>query len=122
MDAMSSLMRGHIDRLGILLSSLCALHCAASIALVMVLGASGAVLLNPAIHKVGLVVAALTAMVAIGVGTLRHRRVMPAALATGGLSFLGAAVVAGHGLDELLLTAIGLVLVAAAHLVNLRRC
>ncbi len=122
MIAMSTRLRGRIDRLGILLSSLCAVHCAASLALVAALGAGGGALLHPAIHKVGLVFAALLALAAIGVGTFHHRRAAPAALATGGLVFLGAAVAAGHGPAELVLTAVGLVFVAAAHLVNLRRC
>ncbi len=50
-------IRGRLDRAGMVLSGLCALHCVAGIVLVAVLGIGGGILLNPVIHRVGLAAA-----------------------------------------------------------------
>ncbi len=110
-----------LDRLGMLLSGLCALHCITGIVLVAVLGIGGGILLDPAIHRVGLALATLTAAVAIGLGALRHRRAAPFVVAMTGLTFMGGALAVDHGLEEAVLTIIGVSLVAAAHIMNLRR-
>jgi hypothetical protein len=113
-------LRARVDRLGILLSCLCALHCVAGVVLVAGLGVGGGLLLHPAIHRAGLVVATIIAAAAIGLGALRHRRRAPFVVAMTGLSFMGGALAVGHGPDEMVLTIIGVVLVAAGHLLNLR--
>ena len=110
-----------LDRLGVLLSFLCAVHCVTGILIVAVLGLGGGLLLHPAIHKVGLGIATIIAGVAIGVGALHHRRAAPLLVAVTGLCFMGAALAAGHGIEEMVLTVVGVVLVAAGHLLNLRR-
>ncbi len=109
------------DRLGIVMSGLCALHCAASLVLVGMLGFAGTMLLHPAIHKVGLVIAVLVATAAIGVGAVRRWRTKPVLLATCGIASLAAAVSVGHGIAELPLTMIGLAFIATAHWTNLQR-
>ena len=110
-----------LDRLGVLLSFLCAVHCVTGILIVAVLGVGGGLLLHPAVHKVGLAVATIIAAVAIGLGALHHRRAAPLLVAVTGLGFMGAALAAGHGVQEMALTIIGVILVAAGHLLNLRR-
>ncbi|MCA1661477.1 MAG: MerC domain-containing protein, partial [Novosphingobium sp.] len=45
------LIRDRFDRVGILLSGLCAVHCLATLVLVAVLGLGGSVLLDPAVHR-----------------------------------------------------------------------
>lgn len=113
-------IRGRLDRAGMLLSALCVLHCIAGLVLVAGLGLSAGFLLDPAVHKVGLLLATLVAGVAIGIGAVRHRRSGPFVTAMTGLSFMGGALAVGHGPEEVVLTIIGVGLVAAGHLFNLR--
>ena len=117
----SRLSGGRFDRLGIIMSGLCALHCAVSLVLVSMLGFAGTLLLHPAIHKVGLVIAVLVATATIGVGAVRRWRTKPVLLATCGIASLGAALSVGHGIEELPLTVLGLALIASAHWTNMRR-
>ena len=58
----SFLTRLRLDRAGIALSGLCALHCFASILLVGALGLGGQWLLAPEIHETGLMLAILVAV------------------------------------------------------------
>lgn len=120
-DSSADLLRGRFDRLGVLISGLCMVHCVAGLFLIGVLGLGGGVLLNPAIHRFGLVAAFLVGMATIGAGALRHGHRLPLALGTTGLALMAAAIVSDHGTGEALLTICGVVLVASAHIVNLRR-
>ena len=113
-------IRGKLDRVGVLLSALCLLHCVAGLVLVAGLGLGAGIFLDPVIHKVGLVLATLVAGVAIGIGAIRHRRAKPFVVAMTGLSFMGGALAVGHGYEEAVLTIIGVGLVALGHLLNLR--
>lgn len=113
-------LRRRLDRAGVALASLCALHCVASVLVVSGIGLGSQFLLHPAIHKWGLLAAALIAAVAIGWGALQHRRRAPFVIAMTGLSFMGGALAAPHGLYEAVLTIIGVVLVALGHVLNLR--
>lgn len=120
-DSSADIVRGRFDRLGVLISGLCMVHCVAGLFLIGVLGLGGGVLLNPAIHRFGLVAAFLVGMFTIGAGALRHGHRLPLALGTTGLALMAAAIVSDHGTGEALLTICGVVLVASAHIVNLRR-
>lgn len=120
MAAIAPWIRGKMDRVGMILSALCLLHCVAGIVLVAGLGLGATFLLDPAIHKVGLLLATLVAGVAIGFGAVRHRRAGPFVVAMTGLSFMGGALAVGHGAQEAIFTMIGVGLVAAGHLLNLR--
>lgn len=113
-------IRHRFDRLGMTLSCLCAVHCVASLVVVSALGLGGTFLLDPAIHRWGLVVATLVAAVAIGLGALKHRRAAPFVTAMTGLSFMGGALAVPHGVEEAVLTIIGVSLVALGHVLNLR--
>jgi hypothetical protein len=86
-DAMHSI-RDRLDSLGIMLSGLCAVHCVLSIVLVSLLGLGGEVLLNPAIHRIGLALAVLVGMVTIGIGVMRHGRMSVLAIGFTGLSLM----------------------------------
>lgn len=112
--------RRRLDKLGIGLAGLCALHCIATIVLVSILGLGGHFLLEPVIHRIGLLLALIVAAVAIGWGALRHRRAAPFVVAMMGLSFMGGALAMPHGDGELILTLIGVTLVSFGHLLNLR--
>ena len=115
-------IRQRLDRVGIGLSGLCALHCIASIALVSGLGIGGEFLLSPEIHRWGLLVATLIAGVALGWGALRHRMAMPFVIAMTGLTFMGAALAVPHGYKEAILTILGVALVSLGHILNMRHC
>jgi hypothetical protein len=114
-------LKGRMDRLGVLLSCLCLVHCVVGLILVAGMGAGASFLLDPAIHKFGLLLATIVAGAAIGLGAFRHRRVAPFVVAMTGLSFMGAALAVGHGYEEAVLTVIGVILVAAGHVLNLRK-
>jgi hypothetical protein len=112
--------RGRLDRAGVLLSSLCALHCVLGIVIVAGLGVGGGLLLDPIIHRIGLLIATIVAGVAIGIGAIQHRRAAPFVVAMTGLSFMGGGLAVDHGVEEAVLTIIGVTLVAAGHLLNIR--
>lgn len=120
MSSNSSWIRGRLDRAGVVLSALCLVHCVLGLVLVAGLGLGGTLLLDPDIHRWGLLLATIIAGVAIGIGAVRHRRAKPFVVAMTGLSFMGGALAVGHGMEEALLTMIGVTLVAAGHILNLR--
>lgn len=113
-------IRGRLDRLGVVLSALCLIHCLTGFVLVAGLGLGASFLLDPDIHRYGLVLAIIVAGIAIGIGAVRHRRRLPFVVAMTGLSFMGGALAVGHGTEEVVLTMIGVTLVAAGHVLNLR--
>ena len=114
-------LRSRLDRFGVLLSGLCMIHCLAGLFLVGVLGLGGGVLLNPEIHHIGLVLAIAIGAATIGMGALRRGHRLPLVLGVAGLSLMTAAVMVGHGSAESVLTIGGVLLVASAHVINMRR-
>lgn len=113
-------LRERLDRTGIILSGLCAVHCVLGIVVVSVLGLGGEALLNPAIHRIGLVVAVLVGGVSLGFGVLRHGRIGPLFIGGAGLLLMLGGILVRHGTAEALLTIPGVLLVALAHVLNLR--
>ncbi len=120
MDFRSLSNRIRLDAVGIALSGLCAVHCVLTIVLISSIGFAGSWLLSPELHRWGLVAATLIAGVAIGIGAIRHRRRMPFVVAMTGLTFMGGALAAPHGIEEAVLTIIGVGLVSLGHILNLR--
>lgn len=114
-----SSIRERFDRAGVVLSGLCLVHCLASIAVLSAFGFGGE-LLAPEFHKWGLAIALVIAAVAIGWGAIEHRRAVPFVVAMMGLTFMGGALAAPHGLYEAVLTIIGVALVSIGHILNLR--
>jgi hypothetical protein len=113
-------IRSRLDRVGIVLSGLCLIHCLAGLFLVALLGLGGGWLLAPEIHRVGLGLAILVGLLTIGLGALRHGKGGPLALASLGMALMGMALVVGHGVGEAAFTVGGVALVAWAHILNLR--
>jgi hypothetical protein len=113
-------IRDRLDRAGVLLSGLCALHCVLGIVLVSVLGLGGQALLAPAIHEIGLVLAIAVGAVTLGLGVARHGQTGPLVIGACGIGLMSAALFVGHGLPEAVLTIGGVALVATAHIRNLR--
>ena len=113
-------IRDRLDRTGIFLSGLCVVHCLAGLVLVSVLGLGGEALLAPIWHRAGLALAIVIGGVAIGLGAKRHGRLAPLAVAALGLALMGGGLLVDHGAREAILTVCGVLLVATAHILNLR--
>lgn len=117
-------LRRRLDHLGIGIAGLCALHCLATLAVISALGLGGVwgghFLLDENIHRIGLALALVVGGLAIGWGLLRHGRMLPFGIAMAGLALMAAALLVPHGANEFLLTLVGVALVSAAHLINLR--
>ena len=113
-------IRDRLDRVGVLLSGLCALHCVLGIVLVSVVGLGGEAFLSPEIHRIGLVLAILVGLVTLGMGVRRHGQVGPLVIGACGVTLMAAALAVGHGVSEAVLTIAGVGLVALAHIRNLR--
>ena len=113
-------MRDRFDRLGIVLSGLCAVHCLVTLLLVAGLGLSGGILLDPALHRVGLALAIVVGAVALGFGLARHGKREPLAIGAVGLALMTLALLTGHSPAEAGLTIAGVALVALAHWRNVK--
>ncbi|MDR7102246.1 MerC domain-containing protein [Croceicoccus sp. BE223] len=120
MDRPSPLSRIKLDRFGIALSGLCAVHCVGSILLVGIIGLGGEWLLAPAIHEYGLALAVVIGALTIGIGVRRHGRIAPLVLGGFGIALMTLALIGPHGVGEALLTIAGVLCVAVAHVLNLR--
>lgn len=120
MNAALIRFRSQLDRFGLILSGLCAVHCVLGVVIVLGFGLGGGLLLNPAIHRYGLLVATVTAALAIGLGAIRHGRRAPFVIAVAGLLLMGAGLAVPHGVAEATLTVLGVTLVALGHVLNLR--
>ncbi len=113
-------VRHWLDRAGVVLSALCAAHCIAGLALVALVGAGGGIFFAPQFHEAGLAIAVIIGGLAVGMGAVRHRRAAPILLGVSGLALMASALAVEHGMTEAALTIAGVVLVAAAHIINLR--
>ena len=113
-------IRHRLDRLGIMLSGMCAVHCLLGIVLVSALGLGGEAFLAPAIHRTGLALAVLVGLVTLGLGVLRHGQLAPLAIGSCGIALMTAGLAVQHGAGEAVLTVAGVALVALAHIRNLR--
>ncbi len=73
---------------------------------------------NPIIHEIGLILAIVLGIVALGFGLRSHGRRGPAAIGVVGIMLMSAAIAVGHGRDEIILTICGIACLAAAHIWN----
>jgi hypothetical protein len=92
----------------------------AGIFLVSILGIGGGALANPAIHRIGIVLAVLIGATTLGMNALRHGRTGPVVIGMAGLALMTLAIFVGHGNREAVLTISGVTLVATAHIRNIR--
>lgn len=118
--ARSWLHEGRLDRFGILLSGLCAVHCVTTIAVMALLASVGGTLLHPAIHEIGLLLAVLLGSFALGAGYLRHGHKLPTVIGGVGLATMGLALTLPHGVPEAMATLTGVGLLAFGHHLNRR--
>jgi MerC mercury resistance protein len=116
----SAIKRGTLDRMAIGLSGLCLAHCLASAVLVAFLATAGSVLLNPAIHEVGLAIAIIFGAIALGQGVYRHGYAMPAWVGSLGLGVMAGAMTLPHDGGEIFYTIFGVMILALGHDLNRR--
>ncbi len=111
-----------LDRVAIGLSGLCVVHCVATTVLLALLSTAGGMLLHPAIHEVGLVMAIVLGSVALGKGAIAHGYAMPAAMGAFGLGVMAGAMSLPHNGSgaEALWTMVGVGLLAFGHDLNRR--
>ena len=109
-----------LDRIAIGLSSLCLVHCIATVLLAATLASAGAALANPAWHEIGFSLAMLIGAVALGRGYAAHRDWRPLLLGGLGLVMMGVGLIRAEGLPEIASTMTGVVLLAVAHRLNAR--
>lgn len=107
------------DRFAIGLSSLCLAHCVASTIFLALASAAGA-LLHPAVHEIGLALAIVFGIVALGRGIFQHGYMMPAAVGAFGLGMMAGALSLPHGGQEIVWTLIGVSVLALGHDLNRR--
>ena len=120
MSNFSTMIRRRIDRAGVLLSTLCLIHCLAGRVLVSVLGLGGGALLNPRIHEIGLALAVVIGAIGLGMGAMRHRRPMVLVAGCAGLVLMALGLIVPDGPAEAALTMVGVLLLASAHIRNMR--
>lgn len=111
---------GFVDRMAIGLSGLCLVHCLASAIFVAVLASAGGVLLNPAIHEVGLTFAIALGIVALGRGIFDHGFMMPSAIGGLGLGVMAGSLSLPEGGLGTVYTILGVSILALGHDLNRR--
>ena len=109
-----------IDRLAIGLSGLCLVHCVATAVLVMMLATAGSILLDPRIHEIGLAFAILLGALGLGRGIFVHGYMMPSAIGGIGLGTMAASLTFPHGLEEVVISVFGVLVLALGHDLNRR--
>lgn len=109
-----------LDRVAIGLSSVCLIHCVATVLLAATLASAGAALANPAWHEIGFALAMLIGAVALGRGYLGHHDWRPLPIGGAGLALMGVGLIRAEGLPEIVSTMAGVALLAFAHRLNAR--
>ena len=109
-----------LDKSAMTLSGLCLVHCLAGTLMLTVFAASGD-WLGHNVHLVGLALALPLAAVALWRGVLVHGRMGIAVLGAAGIASMAASLFIVHGgAGEILLSVVGVTMLGAAHLWNLR--
>ena len=108
------------DGLGLSIAGLCIVHCLATSVFFVVLASAGGLLVDPIIHEVGLFLAIIFGIFALGKGLWDHGFVMPAAIGALGIGMMAGALTLPHGGTEILWTILGIGVLALGHDLNLR--
>jgi hypothetical protein len=116
----NALRNGALDRLAIGVSGLCFIHCVASAVMVAVLASAGGLLLDPAIHEVGMMIALALGIVGLGRGVLDHGFMLPAAIGSLGLGIMAGALTLDHGGMTTVYSVAGVLILALGHDLNRR--
>ncbi|HEX6374927.1 MAG TPA: MerC domain-containing protein [Allosphingosinicella sp.] len=113
-------LNGSMDRVAIALSGLCLVHCLATSVVLAVLASAGGLLVAPIIHEIGLSLAILLGIVALGRGVLDHGFMMPSAVGGLGLGVMSGALTMPHSGIETVYTIVGVAILALGHDLNRR--
>ncbi|SIN60974.1 MerC mercury resistance protein [Parasphingorhabdus marina DSM 22363] len=112
------------DRIAVLVSGLCLVHCISTMVFVALLSSAAGVLLDPIVHEIGIGIAIALGLFTLGRGVLDHGYVMPAAVGGLGLGIMMGAITIGHqgdhGAGEILYTMLGVAILALGHDLNYR--
>jgi hypothetical protein len=111
---------GAMDRLAIAVSGLCVVHCIASAVFVTILASAGGLLVDPIIHEVGLTMAIMLGIVALGRGMMEHDFMMPSSIGGLGLGVMAGALTMPHSTTETVYTVVGVLILALGHDLNRR--
>jgi MerC mercury resistance protein len=111
---------GFLDRWAIGLSGLCVAHCLGTAVLVAVMASAGGILLDPAIHEIGLVFAICLGAIALGRGVLQHGYAMPVWVGSLGLGVMAGSLSLPHAPAEMIYSIVGVLIVALGHDLNRR--
>ena len=113
-------LNGSMDRIAIALSGLCLVHCLATSVVLAVLASAGGLLVSPVVHEIGLTLAIMLGVVALGRGVLEHGFMMPSAVGGLGLGVMSGALTMPHSGLETVYTIIGVAVLALGHDLNRR--
>lgn len=111
---------GRVDRWAIWLSGLCLVHCLSGAVFLALAASAGGVLLDPIFHEIGLVLAILFGIIAIGRGAFQHGYLLPVAISSIGVGVMAGALTLPHGEMEIVYTILGVGLLALGHDLNRR--
>ena len=100
------------------LSGLCLVHCLATSVLFALVASAGSVFGAAWIHEVGLAIAMLMGMLALGKGIVGHGYAMPSAVGGLGLGVMAGALTLPHDGSEAMATIIGVAILALGHRLN----
>jgi hypothetical protein len=107
-----------LDRMAIGLSGLCLVHCLATSIALALLASAGGILGSPWIHEVGLSLAMVMGVIALGRGILEHGYTMPSAVGGLGLGVMAGALTMPHNGSEAVYTVVGVAILALGHRLN----
>ena len=83
------------DGLGLSIAGLCLIHCIVTTILLAVLASASGFFLNPVIHEVGLLLAIILGMLALGKGFQDHGLFLPATVGALGIGMMGGKYIEG---------------------------
>lgn len=109
---------GVMDRIAMTVSGLCLVHCLATALLLGTLSTVGGMLGSPIVHEVGLALAIILGVFALGNGIVEHGRFLPPSIGGLGIGAMTAALTLPHGGSEMVATMLGVVLLATGHFLN----
>ena len=109
---------GVMDRIAMTMSGLCLVHCLATALLLGTLSTVGGMLGSPIVHEVGLALAIILGVFALGNGIVEHGRFLPPSIGGLGIGAMTAALTLPHGGSEMVATMLGVVLLATGHFLN----
>ncbi len=116
----ASLKKWSWDGLGLSLAGLCLVHCLATTIFLAFLATAGGILVDPVVHEIGLVLAIIFGMLALGKGVIQHNFIMPAAIGALGIGVMAGALTLPHGDIEIMYTILGVGILALGHDLNVR--